>query len=175
MLTAYTYSNVFRTNAKERYQVETMAFQACSRIITDKLDVKSIVPGLNSHHLLTQKDHQFLINQVHEDHDKIQYILLRLPRKADGWFDKFLDCLCCTSATTGHGDIAKSLSEELKVVEIQNEGSAASVSNPIQVSSDDREVQSVADILNSCRTGEVCYALFVLYVLLEYLKFHMPS
>ena len=95
--------------------------------------------------MLTQKDHQFLINQAHEDYDKIQYLLYSLPRKADGWFKKFLDCLHLTSASTGHGDIADSLSEELKVHEIQNGDNTALASKPIQVSSvhneDGREVR----------------------------------
>ena len=120
--------------------METVAFKACSRIITDKLDVKIIVPELNSHHLLTTKDYQFLINQAHEDYDKILYILHWLPRKADGWFNKFLDCLRNTSASTGHGNIADSLSEKL---ETHNGDSAALVSDSNQVSSvHDKEVQT---------------------------------
>ena len=147
---SYILYNVCRTTAKERYQVETAAFQACSRIITDKLDVMIILPELNSHDLLTHKDHQFLINKTHEDYDKIQYLLYWLPRKANGWFKKFLDCLHLTSAGTGHGDIADSLSEKLRMLETQNGDNTALVSKPIQVSSmhdeDIREVQSVTDI-----------------------------
>ena len=120
--------------------METVAFKACSRIITDKLDVKAIVPELYSHHLLTTKDYKFLINPAHEDYDKILYILHWLPRKADGWFNKFLDCLRNTSAYTGHGIIADFLSEKLKT---QNGDSAPSVSHLIQLSSvHDKEVQT---------------------------------
>ena len=85
--------------------MENAAFQACSRIMTRKLDIASIVPELNSRHLLTQKDLQFLINPVREDIDKIHYLIYCLPRKANGWFDKFLDCLDNSSACTGHADI----------------------------------------------------------------------
>lgn len=86
-----------------------------------------------------------MINQKHEDDDKIQYLLYHLPRKARGWFDKFLECLHNSSACTGHEDIAKSLSDKLEGIEvgIQNDGHTASVSTPIPVSSDcedDKEV-----------------------------------
>ena len=172
---SYILHNVYRTTAKERYQVETAAFQACSRIITDKLDVLIILPELNSHHLLTQKDQQFLNNKTHEDYDKIQYLLCCLPRKANGWFKKFLDCLHLTSASTGHGDIADSLSEKLRMLETQNGDDTALVSKPIQVSSmhdeDVRQVQSVTDILKIFLNSKVYtnyLALFVVCVALEY-------
>ena len=147
---SYILHSVCRTTAKERYQIETAAFQACSRIITDKLDVMIILPELNSHDLLTQKDYEFLINKTHEDYDKIQYLLYWLPRKANGWFKKFLDCLRLTSASTGHGYIADSLSEKLRVLETQNGDDTTLTSEQIQVSSvcdeDGREVRSVTDI-----------------------------
>ena len=114
--------------------MENAAFQACSTIITEKLDVKSIYPELNSCHLLTQKDQQFLINPMHEDYDKIMYLLYWLPRKADGWFDKFIRSLGRTSANTGHGNIADSLLHKLKELENQNADDAAFMSSPIQIS-----------------------------------------
>ena len=55
---------------------------------------------------MTQKDFQFLKSQVHTDIDKIQYLLYRLPRKADGWFEKFQESLYQTLTGTGHKDIA---------------------------------------------------------------------
>lgn len=93
--------------------------------------------------MLTPKDYQFLNNPMHEDYDKIQYLLCCLPRKADGWFKKFLQCLRQSSASTGHGDIAESLSKKLRELDIQNPDSTALVSSPIPVSSiceNDREV-----------------------------------
>ena len=135
-----------RTNAKPRdkkFQIQSAAFQACSRILTDKLDIKTIIPELNSCHLLTKKDHQFLINPMHEDYDKVLYLLYCLPRKGNEWFDKFLWCLDQSSSNTGHGDIISSLREKLKELEDQNADIIPLVSNPIPVSSehvDDTEV-----------------------------------
>ena len=124
--------------------MQSVAFQACSRIMTDKLDIKTVFPELNSCHLLTQKDRQFLINPMHEDYDKVLYLLHCLPRKENEWFDKFLWCLDQSSINTGHGDIISSLREKLKELEDQNAEITALVSNPIQVSSehvDDTEVR----------------------------------
>lgn len=124
--------------------MEIATFKACSRIITNKLDVKSILPELNSHGLLTTKDHQLLINPAHEDYDKIQYLLCCLPRKVDGWFTKFWQCLHQSSADTGHGDIANSLLQKLRELEMKDAEDTAAVSTPIQVTSiceDENEVQ----------------------------------
>ena len=112
--------------------------------MTDKLDIKTVFPELNSCHLLTQKDRQFLTNPMHEDYDKVLYLLHCLPRKGNEWFDKFLWSLDQSSSNTGHGDIISSLREKLKELEDQNADITALVSNPIQVSSehvDDTEVR----------------------------------
>ena len=139
----------FRTIVKPRNksQIENAAFEACFGIIIDKLDVKSVLPGLISCHLLTPKDRQFLMNQMHEDYDKIIYLLHCLPRKANGWFDKVMQCLKQSSSNTGHGDIHDSLSVKLKDLEDQSrsEDITALVSNPIPVflkHVDDKEVSN---------------------------------
>ena len=136
-----------RTNAtpRNKYQMQTTAFEACSRIITDNLDVKSVFPELNSCHLLTEKDRQFLINQSHEDYDKALYLLHCLPRKGNEWFDKFLWCLDQSSSNTGHGDIIDSLKEKLQELEDQDADITALASDPIPVSPehiDGKEVHS---------------------------------
>ena len=141
-----------RTKPRNKHdsEMEIAAFQACSRIITNKLDVKSILPELISHHLLTQKDHQFLINPVHEDYDKIQHLLLWLPRKGDGWFTEFLECLDESSTNTGHGDIASSLSQKLRQLEMKDIDNTACVSIPVKVTSiceDKKEVRLLLGIL----------------------------
>ena len=106
--------------------MENATFQACSTIITKKLDVISIYPTLNSHHLLTQKDQQFVINQMYKDHDKIAYLLYWLPRKADGWYDKFIQSLHQSSANTGHGNITNNVADTLlhKLKEFNTDESA---------------------------------------------------
>ena len=141
--------------------MENTAFQACSTcstILTEKLDVKTsncislqskltslfvkrskpqrfgiIYQVLNSHHLLTQKDQQFLINQMYKDHDKIIYLLSWLPRKEDGRCDKFIQSLHQISANTGHGNIAAALLHKLKEFENQNANGSPFVSILIPV------------------------------------------
>ena len=111
----------------------------------DKLDVKSVLPELISCHLLTIKDRQFLINPMHEDYDKIIYLLYWLPRKANGWFEKFMQCLKRSSSSTGHGDIHDALSLTLKDIKDQNADMTALVSNPIPIFPkhvDDQEVSN---------------------------------
>ena len=130
-------------NPRNKYQIQTAAFQACSRMITDKLDVKRIFPELNSCHLLTEKDRQFLINPMHEDYDKVLYLLHCLPKKGNEWFDKFLWCLEQSSNNTGHGDIISSLKGKFKELEDQNADITALVSNPIPVSYEHVDIKEV--------------------------------
>lgn len=122
-----------------------MALQACSKIITDKLDIMSIVSELNSRHLLTQKDFQFLNNPTHEDIDKIHYLLSRLPRKKEGWFEKFQESLLQSPVGTAHCDIANLLSQKLKELETQDVNSIASISYSIPVCSHYGEDAEVCD------------------------------
>jgi len=115
-------------------------FRECAVTIISKLDIDTIVPHLLSRHLLTRKDHQFLLNKSHTDDDKVQYLLYKLPRKADGWFESFLECLHESEEGTGHKDIAKSL-EAAKLQEIQDRQSdlndESHLTVPVPVSSPD--------------------------------------
>jgi len=89
----------------------------CAVIINNKLDIDTIMPHLLSHNLLTQKDQQFLLNKYHTDHEKVQYLLCQLPRKAEGWFESFLECLRESKQGTGHMEIAK----DLEAAKLQND------------------------------------------------------
>jgi len=118
-------------------------FRECAVTIVNKLDIDTIVPHLLSHHLLTRKDHQFLLSKSHTDDEKVQYLLYKLPRKADGWFERFLECLHESEEGTGHKDITKKL-EAVRLQEIKDHQSGLNDENhltvPVPVSNDTDEV-----------------------------------
>lgn len=93
-----------------RHQMKKIAFQKCSVIITENLNINVIIPYLNAQGLLTEEDHEILLSFHFTDTKKIQYVLKELPRKGNGFFDKFSYCLHQTKRGTGHGDIVKALS-----------------------------------------------------------------
>lgn len=97
------------TDAVLEHELEKIAFQKCSVIIVDNLDISAILQYLNSSQLLTQKDCQMLLNRSTTDMEKAQYLLEALPRKDSGSLKKFKDCLRRTQHGTGHGDILKAL------------------------------------------------------------------
>jgi len=104
------------TAENSKYQMEKKAFQKCSVTIVDNLDVPVILPYLNSHELLTEKDRQMLLNRALTDFEKAENLLGILPRKDDGFFEKFMLCLCQTKSGTGHDNIVKALTTTLKEV-----------------------------------------------------------
>jgi len=95
------------------------AFKKCSVIIVNNLDISAILPHLNSQELLTDNDYQFLLSRYITDVKKAQYLLDVLPRK-EKFFDKFEYCLRQTRTGTGHGEIAKALSESYKEIKERN-------------------------------------------------------
>ena len=97
------------TDTTVDHQLGKNAFQKCSVIIVNNLDISAILPHLNSNGLLTQKDTQVLLNKSTTAVDKAEYLLEALPRKDCGSFKKFKDCLHKTQHGTGHGDILKAL------------------------------------------------------------------
>ena len=103
-----------------KHQLEKQAFQNCSVIITDHLDISAILPHLNAHGLLADKDLQTLLNQVITNVEKAHYLLDILPRKDSGFFETFIFCLCQSKNGTGHGDIVKALTASFKKVKESN-------------------------------------------------------
>ena len=99
------------TDTTLEHQLEKIAFQKCSVIIVENLDISAILPHLSSYQLLTQKDTQTLLNRSTTAVEKAQYLLEALPRKDRGSFKKFKNCLRRTQCGTGHGDILKALVE----------------------------------------------------------------
>jgi len=96
--------------------MEKIAFRKCSVIIVECLDISAILPHLNSHGLLTEKDRQMLLNRAITDYEKAENLLDILPRKGDGFFEKFIFCLCKTKSGTGHDNIVKDLTTTFKKV-----------------------------------------------------------
>ena len=91
------------------------ALQACSAEIYQKLHVKSIIPYLMEHNMLTSRDQQVLTNDYTPDYDKIGHILRILPQKGEGFYGKFVLCLCKSKEGTGsaHDEIVKVLTAKI--------------------------------------------------------------
>ena len=64
-----------------------------------------------------EDDKQKLLSSSITPKEKANYILHILPRKAEGCFDKLLQCLRRSVDGTGHGDLLKEL--ELKRQELR--------------------------------------------------------
>ena len=84
-------------------------FNKCSVILFHSLDVSTISPHLVKHQLVTESDSEKLDNPYISDVDKIDYLIQILPRKGNGWLEKFIQCLDETSEGTGHCKIVKEL------------------------------------------------------------------
>ena len=98
------------TGTASKHQMEKIAFQKCSVIMKENLNINVIIPYLIAQGLLTEEDHEILLSFHFTDVNKIHYLLKELPRKGKGFFDKFSYCLHQTKRGTGHGDIVKALS-----------------------------------------------------------------
>ena len=123
MAIAFACSSYSKSPTKlSKLEREKIAFKRCSPIITEKLDVSAILPFLNKRELLTTKDHQFLTNKFITDVEKAEHLICVLP-KIDGFFEKFMFCLCESKQGTGHNDIVKAMTAMLNEV-TEGKGSA---------------------------------------------------
>lgn len=87
--------------------------------------------------MLSTKDYQHLKNRYITDVEKAEHLICILPR-IDGFFEKFMLCLCNSKIGTGHDDIVKALTAALnKIKEKNGKGSA---SESLQDSIDNNEV-----------------------------------
>jgi len=109
-------TSFYHSSTMSKHQMEIIAFQKCSTIIVEKLNIPSVVPHLLAKEMLTQRDTQIMLNQSIPDVDKTTHLICVLPRQGDGFFKKFLLCLCESKLETGHSDIIKSLTAALKEV-----------------------------------------------------------
>jgi len=85
----------------------------CSPSIVKLLDFTAVVPYLCSNNLLTDENVRTLRNISISQKDKAQYLVYILPRKAEGWFGRFLDCLRQSSEGTSHADLIQELEVNL--------------------------------------------------------------
>ena len=63
--------------------------------------------------LLTQQEIEIMMSESKTNYDKVMHLISELPRKGDGFFEKFILCLCKSKNGTGHDDIVKSLTVAL--------------------------------------------------------------
>lgn len=71
-----------------------------------------------------------LLNESTTNISKAKYLLDALPRKEEGFFDKFLHCLYQTTSGTGHRGIAKALSASYEDVMRENFQAATTIAPP---------------------------------------------
>jgi len=90
-------------------KVEKMALEQCLSVITTKMDAVILHPLLCSKGLLTDINSLFLLNETRPDEEKACYLVAILPKKQEGWFQAFLDCLQCSTRGTGHDMVHKAL------------------------------------------------------------------
>ena len=95
-----------------KHQQERKAFLKCTTKMLDNLSVNAIQPFLMEQDLLTQREIEIMMSDK-TNFDKAMHLISELPRKGDGFFEKFILCLCKSKNGTGHDDIVKSLTVAL--------------------------------------------------------------
>ena len=88
---------------------DTGALLACHVILNNLLDVNTILPYMNRYQLLTRDENEKLTNPYTTTSDKVNYLVEILPRKGNGWLDKFILCLDDSTEGTGHSKIIEEL------------------------------------------------------------------
>ena len=99
-----------------KHQQEKKAFLKCSSIVVDNLSIPAIIPLLMEQELVNENDVEILISQHKTKFEKTMHLMCELPRKGEGFFEKFILCLCKSKTGTGHSFIIKSLTTALKEV-----------------------------------------------------------
>lgn len=111
-------AGVATATTRSKHKIEIQAFIKCSDIIADNLDISEIFPHLNSHELLTKYDCEILLNDSITDVKKVHHLIKVLPKKGEGFLEKFQDCLYQSENGTGRGhhDIADALQTTYKAI-----------------------------------------------------------
>jgi len=89
--------------------MDVQAFNKCYAVLYNSLDIKAIYPFLVKQGLTTQSDKETLTHPYSTNFDKINHLTEILPKKGDGWLDKFIKCLEESSEGTGHSKMVKEL------------------------------------------------------------------
>ena len=134
-------------------ELQKTVLHNCSPSIVELLDFTAIVPYLRASNLLTEENVRMLKNVSISQKDKTQYLVYILPRKAEGWFSRFLDCLRQSTEGTSHGDLIKELEVNLDDVKQMNCSRQKSVG----------ECAAANEVSTACSSGreEVRYLLIV--------------
>lgn len=93
--------------------LQKTVLQNCSAAIVELLDFTAVLPYLCASNLLTDENVRMLKNVSKSQKEKAQYLVYILPRKAEGWFGRFLDCLHRSAEGTSHADLIKELEVNL--------------------------------------------------------------
>ncbi|XP_065886968.1 uncharacterized protein [Dysidea avara] len=115
-----------------KHQQEKKAFLKCSSIVVDNLSIPAIIPLLMEQELVNENDVDILISQHKTKLEKTMHLMCELPRKGEGFFEKFILCLCKSKTGTGHDFILKSLTTALNEVKGPQPEENAKI--PVQVS-----------------------------------------
>ena len=119
-------------------ELQKTVLRNCSLSIVELLDFTAIVPYLRASNLLTDENLRMLKNISIPQKDKAQYLVYILPRKAEGWFGRFLDCLRQSTEGTSHADLIKELEvnfDDLKQINSSKQKSVGECAAANEVSS----------------------------------------
>ena len=94
-------------------ELQKAVLRNCSAAIVELVDFTAILPYMNASNLLTDENIRTLTSMSKSQREKAQYLVYILPRKAEGWFGKFLDCLQQSAEGTGHADLVRELEVNL--------------------------------------------------------------
>ena len=94
-------------------ELQKTVLQNCSPAIVELLDFTAILPYLCASNLLTDENIRMLRSVSTSQKEKAQYLVYILPRKAEGWFGRFLHCLHQSAKGTSHTDLIKELEVNL--------------------------------------------------------------
>lgn len=86
------------------------------------INIRAILPFLIEQNLITPDEREYLMNALHLDADKINKLMMSLPKKGPDALDKFILCLDDSSDGTGHDALAKRIRKaiyELKMIPIR--------------------------------------------------------
>ena len=94
-------------------ELEKQALRQCRTDIAELLDVGAVLPHLIVKQMLTVDNKYFLSCASNSQQEKAEYLVYILPRKCNGWFARFLDCLQQSVEGTAHADLAQRLKVQL--------------------------------------------------------------
>ena len=97
----------------EKLQAETLS--SCHVSLRNKLDIDEVVSRMDEKTLLTADDRHFLLlDMTRSREQKVAYIINMLPRKGEGWWNKFIASLSESTLATAHKYLASMLNSQLR-------------------------------------------------------------